>query len=612
MTASVAAVNAVPLAASRRPWRRIEDGALVAAIAAMAVVPIAEIFLRAVFHTGIFAAASIVQHLGLAVAMIGGAVAAREDRLLTISAIKGLFDGRNGRVASFLANGLGACVCALLVAAGIGFVAAERSAGNILAYGVPAWWVQALLPAGFALIAWRLVARIAPGALARAAMLGLAVLLVGLTQALPAIPQWILVLALAIIAIGALLGMPLFAVLAGAALLLFWHQGLPLASIAVDHYGTVVNPTLPAIPLFTLAGYLMAESGAPRRLVEVFDAIFGSSRGGPAIVTVLACTFFTSFTGASGATVLALGGLVMPLLISSGYSQRSALGLATSAGLPGTLLMPALPLILYAIVAGVDIRDMFLAGLLPSILMASIVIAWGIHIRPNHLNRPAAFDWHRVRVAIGAAKWELSVPLVAMLSLASGIATPVESAALTALYVFIVTVVVRRDLHFRHDAPRVAAECGLIVGGILLVMGVALGLTDVLVDAQVPERIVGWASAAGGDRYLFLLGLNLVLLAAGCVIEIYPAIIVLAPLVTPLGKAFGVDPVHLGVIFLANMELGYLTPLVGLNLFFASYRFGKPVGEIFRSVLPVFAALAAGVLVITYVPWLSLALLSSR
>jgi tripartite ATP-independent transporter DctM subunit len=596
----------------RGPWRQLEEGALVVAIAAMALVPIAELLLRMVFHTGIFGAASIVQHLGLAIAMIGGAVAAREDRLLTISALRGFLDERKRKIVAVVANSLGACVCALLVAAGIEFVVAERASGSILAYGVRTWWIEALLPAGFALIGWRLIARIAPGALPRAAGLGLAVLLVVLAHALPTLPHATLVPSLAILAAGALLGTPLFAVLSGTALLLFWHQGLPLASIAIDHYRTVVNPTLPAIPLFTLAGYLMAESGAPRRLVEVFDALFGSSRGGPAIVTVLACTFFTSFTGASGATVLALGGLVMPLLLSSGYAPRPALGLATSAGLPGTLLMPALPLILYAIVAGVDIRDMFLAGVLPSILMASIVIAWGIHMRPRNVERPAPFDWRRVRVAIGAAKWELSVPLVAMLSLASGMATPVESAALTALYVFIVTVAVRRDLHLRRDAPRVAAECGLIVGGILLIMGVALGLTDFLVDAQVPEKIVAWAGTAGGDRHLFLLGLNLFLLVAGCVIEIYPAIIVLVPLVAPLGQAFGIDPVHLGIIFLANMELGYLTPLVGLNLFFASYRFGKPVGEIFRSVLPVFVALAVGVLAITYIPWLSLALLSPR
>jgi tripartite ATP-independent transporter DctM subunit len=231
-------------------------------------------------------------------------------------------------------------------------------------------------------------------------------------------------------------------------------------------------------------------------------------------------------------------------------------------------------------------------------------------MRPRHSTRHAAFDWGRIRRAIGAAKWELSVPAVAMISLGGGFATPVESAALTALYVFVVTVFVRRDLRFRRDVPRVARECGLIVGGILLVMGVALGLTDYLVDAQVPERIVAWAGALGGDRNTFLLALNVVLLAAGCVVEIYPAIIVLVPIVAQLGKAFGIDPVHLGIIFLANMELGYLTPLVGLNLFFASYRFGKPIGEIFRAVLPLFVALAAGVLVITYVPWLSLALLS--
>ena len=613
MSASLESVKAVPApAALIGPWRRIEDGALVAAIAAMTLVPIAEILMRAVFHTGIFAAASIVQHLGLAVAMIGGAVAAREDRLLTISALTSFFGSRWRKAASLFAGGLGACVCAMLVVAGVDFVAAERSAATILAYGLPTWCVEALLPAGFVLIGWRLVTRIASSALARALIIGIAAMLVGFTQTLPAISQSSLVLFLTILALGALLGTPLFAVLAGSALVLFWHQGLPLASIAVDHYRTVVNPTLPAIPLFTLAGYLMAESAAPRRLVEVFDAAFGSSRGGPAIVTVLACTFFTSFTGASGATVLALGGLVMPLLISSGYAERPALGLATAAGLPGTLLMPALPLILYAIVAGVDIRDMFLAGLLPTVLMASIVVAWGIHMRPRHSRRAAAFDWRRIRVAIGAAKWELSVPVVAMLSLASGVATPVESAALTALYVFIVTVFVRRDLGFRRDAPRVATECGLIVGGILLVMGVALGLTDFLVDAQVPERMVNWASAAGGDRHVFLLALNAFLLVAGCVIEIYPAIIVLAPLVTQLGQAFGIHPAHLGIIFLANMELGYLTPLVGLNLFFASYRFGKPVGEIFRAVLPLFVALAAGVLVITYVPWFSLALLGSK
>jgi tripartite ATP-independent transporter DctM subunit len=340
----------------------------------------------------------------------------------------------------------------------------------------------------------------------------------------------------------------------------------------------------------------------------MFDALFGRWRGGTAIATVLACTFFTSFTGASGVTVLALGGLAMPLLLATGYAKKSALGLVTAAGLPGTLLMPALPLILYAIVAGVSIENMFLAGVLPTILMAGIVCAWGISRQPARNARADPVDWRRIGLAAAAAKWELSVPLVPMLALGSGRATPVEAAALTTLYVLVIIVAVHRDLRLTRDVPRVLIECGLIIGGILLVMGVALGLTNYLVDAQILERVVSWATEVTGSRVLFLLALNAFLLLAGCVIEIYPAILILAPLVTHLGAAFGIDPLHLGIIFLANLELGYLTPLVGLNLFFASYRFRKPVVEVFHAVLPLFCALAAGVLAITYLPWLSTAL----
>jgi len=282
----------------------------------------------------------------------------------------------------------------------------------------------------------------------------------------------------------------------------------------------------------------------------------------------------------------------------------------TAAGLPGTLLIPALPLILYAIVAGIPIEHMFVAGLLPTLLMAGIVIAWGIAQRHEPAQASRRFDGARARAAFIDAKWELSVPLVPIAALSSGLATPVESAALTALYVLVVTTFIQRDLHLTRDVPRVMAECGLIIGGILLIMGVALGLTDYLVDAEIPSRLAAWAKDHVGGRYALLLALNGALLLAGCVIEIYPAILVLAPIVIHVGTAFGVSPVHLGIVFLANMELGYLTPLVGLNLFFAAYRFGKPVMELFRAVLPLFVALAGGVLLITYVPWLSTGLLA--
>jgi tripartite ATP-independent transporter DctM subunit len=593
---------------ARNPLARAEDWLLTVLLTAMGLVPVAELVLRSTVHAGIHGAAAIVQHLGLAVGMVGSVVAARERRLLTMSALTSVFPARLRSLATLGANGIAVAVCAVLATAEAQYVLAERDAATEIAYGVPTWWVECLMPAGFAMIGWRLLARLSPNGGVRLAGLALAVALGVATVHQPPLPGWLAgVLAVALGA-GALIGTPLFAVLAGAAAILFWSDGLPLAAIAVDHYRTVVNASLPAIPLFTLAGYLLAESQAPKRLIEVFDALFGRLRGGATIATVLACTFFTSFTGASGATVLALGGLVMPLLRAHGYPERPALGLVTAAGLPGTILMPALPLLLYAIVAAVPIKAMFLAGLLPSLLMATILIAFGFRHEPAHRAAGGRFDLARARRALAGAAWELTVPLVAMGSLASGLATPVESAALTVAYVLLVTTVIRGDLGFRRDLPRIVPECGLVVGGILLVMGVALGLTDYLVDAQVPDRIVAWMQAAITGRTGFLLVLNAALLAAGCLIEIYPAILVLAPLVTQLGAAYGVDPVHLGIVFLANMELGYLTPLVGLNLFFASYRFGQPISVLFRAVLPLFAALAAGVLLITYLPSLSLAL----
>ena len=251
-----------------------------------------------------------------------------------------------------------------------------------------------------------------------------------------------------------------------------------------------------------------------------------------------------------------------------------------------------------------------MSGALPALLMLAIVLAWGVARQPAIRGMRARFDARRAHAALLAAKWELSLPLVPIVSLASGLATPVEAAALTAAYAFFITSVMHRDLKFRTELPRVVAECGLMVGGILLILGVALGLTNYLVDAQVPDRLVGWVTGTIDSPIVFLLALNLLLLAAGCVMDIFTAIVVLAPLVTPIGLAYGVHPVHLGIVFLANLELGYLTPPVGMNLFFASYRFNRPVMEVFRSVAPLFFALAVGLLIITYVPWLSTGLIS--
>lgn len=613
MTAA-SAVVATPMASGAfGRWRRAfaggENWLLTIVLATIVLLPLVEASLRKMLNIGIAGSATLVQHLTLLASMVGAAVAAREDRLLPLFNLPSLLSARAQSIGRFAAKTFAAATCALLCVASIDFVAAERTAGNILAYRIPVWAAQCVLPAGFFLIALRLAWHAGKSASARAAAACLVFLPLASAPLWIAHTAWWSTPALLLLVACALAGAPVFAIIAGAALFLFAQRGAPIASLPLDHYRLVVNPTLPAIPLFALAGYLFAESAAPRRLFEVFDALFGRLRGGAAIVTVLACTFFTSFTGASGVTILALGGLVMPLLLSTGYASKPALGLVTAAGLPGTLLMPSLPLILYAIVAGVTIRDMFLGGLLPALLMVGIVVAWGISLHPARRVEPPPFDWAKARAALAGAKWELGLPIVPIVALATGLTTPVEAAALTALLAFIVTTVLHRDLGIARDVPRVMTECGYIVGGMLLILGVVLGLTDYLVDAQVPDRLIAWVTESVGSRLVFLLALNAFLLLAGCVMEIYPAILVLAPLVTQIGAGFGVHPVHLGAIFLANMELGYLTPLVGLNLFFASYRFGKPITEIFRAVLPLFLALGAGVLIVTYVPWLSTALL---
>jgi len=574
----------------------------------LVLLPLAEIALRATAGIGIRGVASLVQQLTLIVGMLGAAVAARESRLLAFSAAA-LLGGRFARVASVCAAAVAVAASAVLCAASVEFVEAERMGGATLSYEIPVWVIEAILPLGFGVIAARLLWN-ASGRLRGRALAGtIAAALIGIMLFAPLDPAYAVPVGLAVLIAGAMCGAPLFAVIGGAALLLLWSTGVPLPSVAVDHYGLTSNPTLPAIPLFTLAGYFLAESGAPKRLIEVFDALFGRFRGGAAVVTVLASTFFTCFTGASGVTILALGGLTMPLLLASGFERRPAIGLITAGGLPGVLLFPALPLILYAIVAKADIEAMFLGGLLPMLLMLAITLAWGLRQHKASSGARPVFDRDRAARALWAAKWELALPLVPIAMLLGGLATTVEAAAATALYAFIVAAVIHHDVRLFPGVPQIMAECGLLVGGILLILGVALGLTNFLVDAQVPDHAVEWVKGRVESPWVFLLYLNLFLLAIGCLMDIFSAIVVIAPLVVPIGLAYGVHPVHLGIIFLANLELGYLTPPIGINLFFASYRFGWSLIEVCRSVLPLFMVLCGGVLAITYIPSLSTGLL---
>lgn len=586
----------------RKPLQQIETWAISIILGTMVLLPILEVILR-FFHHGIEGASSILLHLTLATASIGGAIAATQDRLLAFTLIK-LVGDRAAQFAKLVSHSLSAGISALLCIASIQFIQAEYESATIIAYGIPSWIFILVQPVGFGLITWRLLRHAANTLSGFMIATLVATLLSALVLFEPVDPEYLFVPILLCLGIAVLLGAPIFVAVGGSALILLWGDYVPLASIAVDFYGIATNPSLPAIPLFTLAGYFLAESSAPQRLVLVFNALFGRIRGGAAIAVVLAATFFTCFTGASGVTILALGGLAMPMLLNAGMSKRNSLGLITAGGSAGVLLMPALPLVLYAIVARVEIEAMFVAGIIPAILMVIMVGAWGIYTQPGKSVGP--LDRQKVRSALWQARWELITPLIPIGFLFTGLATPVESAALTALYTFILVTVIHKDLHIVKDIPRIFAECGLVVGGILLILGVALGLTNYMVDAQVTVWLINKITQSIESPLYFLLALNLFLLVVGCFMDIFSAIIVLVPLIIPLGQAFGINPLHLGLIFLANLELGYLTPPLGMNLFYSALRFDKPVLEVCFSSIPIFLILLFGVVCITYIPELSI------
>jgi tripartite ATP-independent transporter DctM subunit len=387
-------------------------------------------------------------------------------------------------------------------------------------------------------------------------------------------------------------------------------EGVPAAAVPAETYRLVVSPTLPAIPLFTLAGFLLAEGGASQRLLRVFRALVGWIPGGTAVVCAAVCAFFTAFTGGSGVTILALGGVLIQTLREDRYRERFSLGLLTASGSLGLLFPPALPLILYGIVAQVPIEDLFIGGLVPGILLVALVAGWGVREGIRSGAGRTTFDRREVGAALWAGKWELMLPVIVMGAILSGLATPVEASAVAALYAFISQAFVHKDISVKRDLMRVLKDSALLIGGVLIILGVAMGLTNYMVDAQVPDRMVDWVSGKITSPLLFLLGLNLFLLAVGCVMDVFSAIVVVVPLIVPLGVAFGIDPIHLGIIFVANLELGYLTPPVGLNLFLSAYRFEKPLLEIWRATMPMLVILAIGVLLITYVPGLTTGLLS--
>jgi tripartite ATP-independent transporter DctM subunit len=409
----------------------------------------------------------------------------------------------------------------------------------------------------------------------------------------------------------ALLGAPLFAVIGASALWGFHQSGIDLSVVAIEVFGIAETPILLAIPLFTFAGYLLSESGAPKRLVRVTGALLGWMPGGLAIVSLAACAFFTAFTGASGVTIIALGALLYPALNQAGYPERFNLGLVTSAGSLGLLFAPSLPLILYGVIAEVPVDQLFLAGVFPGLLMLVMLSGYSVWINRHNRVPLSRFSWGEVGAALREAIWELPLPFVVLGGIYSGYFAVSEAAAVTALYVLVVDVLVLREIPVRA-LPRIMREAMVLVGGIFIILGLSLASTSYMIDAEVPQKLLAAIGDYVAGPQSFLLLLLVFLLILGCFLDIFSALVLVVPLILPIGIQYGIHPVHLGIVFLATMQLGYLTPPVGLNLFITSYRFKRPIADVYLATLPFLLILLVSVLLITFWPDLSLALLGAE
>jgi len=419
----------------------------------------------------------------------------------------------------------------------------------------------------------------------------------------------ILILLLILLAI---LGAPLFTILLAVAMVGFYSQGIDLSAVAIEIYRIADMPLLLALPFFAFAGYVVGHSHTSERLVRLTRVFLGWLPGGLAIVSLVACALFTAFTGASGVTIVALGALLYPALMQDGYRERFSLGLVTSSGSLGLLFPPSVPLILYGVIAqqlGVGpvfaIEDLFWAGLLPGLLMLALLSGWSLWTNRHMARARQPFSAAEAFAAIREAIWELPLPIFLIAGIYSGYLAISEAAVITAAYVVVVEVFIYREIRI-GQLPAIMREAMVMVGGILLILGVSLAFTNYLIDAEVPMRLFETIQRLVSDKIVFLILLNLLLLLLGAILDIFSAIVIMVPLILPVAISYGVDPVHLGIIFLANMQIGYFTPPVGMNLFIASYRFEKPVAELYRATIPFMLVLLAAVLVITYLPQLSL------
>lgn len=582
-----------------------EDVVTALALLAIVVLPIIEVVGRALIGVGVPGSIDYVRHLTLWVAFLGAAVAARQEKHLALG-FTSFLKGYWRMTASMLAGSIAAAVTLTLAWASLDFVFLNMQ--NIATVGgfIPEWVAQIVMPLGFLVIGMRFLWRTTGGWWGRLTAFALTLLV-------PVMGWWpeddrslLLLPGIALVLVAAVAGTPIFVVLGGLAMLLFFVDGVPLASIPVEAYRIASNPILPTIPLFTLAGTILAEGKASERLARLFHALFGWVPGGTAVAAIGVCAFFTTFTGGSGVTILALGGLMLPVLLHEGYRERFSVGALTASGSLGILLPPSLLIILYGVSAHVAIDKMFLAGVLPGLLMVVLFAVYAVYQSWQLESARSHFQLREALAAVWQAKWEVVLPIAILVGIFSGYATLVEVAGLTAVYVLMLEFVIYRDLSVRRDLPRILVDAAVMIGGIMIILATAMGLTSYLIYADVPTQATQWVKAGISSQWVFLLTLNAFLLIAGCLLDIFSALVVIVPVVLPVALAFGVDPIHLGIIFLANMQLGYLTPPVGMNLFLASFRFERPLLDVCLASLPFFLLSLIAVLIITFTPALSI------
>ena len=587
-----------------------EDTIAIAVFAVLTFFPALEILTRLIGRPGIPASAILVQHMTLWIGFIGAVLATRQNKLLSLIR-KPLFqEDKIFHLGRWIAKNISFIVILFLFWGSLNLVIVEYNYPTYIAPGILRWVGQSIMPLGFLLIATQIFLKSTKNHLLRATMLMITIfiIIISLTDAFQdnGLFLWCSV---GLILFSMIFGTPIFIGLGGLAILFFWSDYTPISAISAETYRIVVSPSLPTIPLFTLAGYILAESRASERMLQLFRTAFGWLPGGTPVVIVLLCGFFTALTGGSGVTILALGGLLFPLLRKEGYSELFSLGLITMAGSLGLLFPPSLPLIIYGVTALVSIKDLFIGGLIPGIILSVAVAGYSIFQGyAQHVERQP-FNLKQIWAELKNSYWEVIIPLLILYGVFGGYTTLVETSSIAVIYIFIVEVFVYKDLSIR-DMPRIIIDCATLIGGVLIILGVAMGLTSYIVDAQIPMLLMEWVKETITSKYVFLLLLNILLLVVGCLMDIFSAIIIVVPLIIPLLGLFpDIHPVHLAVIIIANLELGYLTPPVGMNLFLSAYRFDKDMPVVYKATLPFFLLSLIVVLAITYIPILSLGLL---